>query len=240
MRVRALTAAVLLLGLAAMPAGAASKRALRAFKSCPQLLSYARAHGKTAVGTGWVPTPFTVGAEQPSRVPKSSGNTKGGPVTPTTSEDQAGAPQASGGEGTSTDFSTTNVQEQGVDEPDIVKTDGQTIFAVVNGTLHAIDARGAEPKLLDTLALDEGYGHELLLHGDRLLVVQNAWLQDDAQTQQQGGGSGTGSSGSAGSSTGTAGPGNTTSEASPPDQGVSSEPSIFPAQWDPKLGIHVT
>src|SRR3954469_20053553 len=219
MRARTLTAAVLLLGLAAMPAGAASKRALRSFKSCPQLLSYARTHGKTAVGTGWVPTPFTVGAQQPSRVPKSSGTSKGGPSTTTTAEDQAGAPQASGGEGTSTDFSTTNVQEQGVDEPDIVKTDGTTIFAVVNGVLHSIDARGAEPKLLDTLQLDEGYGHELLLHGDRLLVVQNAWL-DESQQQD---GSGSGRSGSRSSGTGYSGGGSTTTGG--PDQGVSS-PSI--------------
>src|SRR4051794_6437712 len=125
MRARALTVAVLLLALAAMPAGAASRHALRAFASCPQLLSYARTHGTTAVGTGWVPAPFSVGAQPPSRVPKSSSN--GGPVTPTPAEDQTGAPQASGGEATGTDFSTTNVQEQGVDEPDVVKTDGTTI-----------------------------------------------------------------------------------------------------------------
>src|SRR4051794_16726528 len=124
MRVRALTVAVLLLGLAAMPAGAASKRALRAFSSCPQLLSYARAHGKAAVGTGWVPTPFTAAGPTPSRVPKNSG-AKGTPQPPTA---EGSAPQSSedaaGGPGTGTDFSTTNVQEQGVDEPDIVKTDG--------------------------------------------------------------------------------------------------------------------
>src|SRR4051794_12456497 len=219
MRARTLTAAVLLLGLAAMPAGAASKRALRAFSSCPQLLSYARAHGKAAVGTGWVPTPFSAQSAPPSRVPKSSGDAK--TPQPTTAE---GAPQASGdaagGAGTGADFSTTNVQEQGVDEPDIVKTNGNVIFAVVNGWLHAVDARGAEPKLLDTLELDPGYGHELLLHGDRLLVVQNAWLQDESS----GGTTGSAGSGSSGGGTVTSPRQNSTVEASPPDQGVSSPP----------------
>ena len=63
---------------------------------------------------------------------------------------------------------TTNVQEQGVDEPDVVKTAGGRIFAVAGGQLHAIDAAG--PRLLGSLPLD-GYAHELLLHGKRLLVM---------------------------------------------------------------------
>ena len=42
------------------------------------------------------------------------------------------------------DFSGTNVQEEGVDEPDIVKTDGNTLFAVANGKLRAVDVGGCE------------------------------------------------------------------------------------------------
>jgi hypothetical protein len=49
-----------------------------------------------------------------------------------------------------------------------VKAAGGRIFAVAGGQLHAIDA-GA-PRLLDSLRL-EGYAHELLLHGTRLLVI---------------------------------------------------------------------
>ena len=37
------------------------------------------------------------------------------------------------------DFSGTNVQELGVDEPDIVKTDGRRIFAVTDRTLRVVD-----------------------------------------------------------------------------------------------------
>ena len=36
-------------------------------------------------------------------------------------------------------YSTTNVQEEGVDEPDVVKTDGATIFTVVGQ--HAVRGR---------------------------------------------------------------------------------------------------
>src|SRR6476620_37421 len=46
------------------------------------------------------------------------------------------------------DFSATNVQEAGVDEPDIVKSDGSRIFAIAGSKLYAVDARAGKPRLL--------------------------------------------------------------------------------------------
>jgi hypothetical protein len=69
------------------------------------------------------------------------------------------------------DYSGTNVQEAGVDEPDLVKTDGETLFAVANGRLSSVDVSERRPRLLDTLKLDSGWSHELLLRGNRLLVL---------------------------------------------------------------------
>ena len=116
---------------------------LSAFGTCGQLLSYAKANASRFVG------PYGLG----------------GPVgiAETT---RAAAPAQQG-----VDFSGTNVQEEGVDEPDMVKTDGNTLFAVANGRLNAVDVGAAKPRLLDTLALDPGMSHELLLRGDRLLVL---------------------------------------------------------------------
>ncbi len=68
--------------------------------------------------------------------------------------------------------STTNVQVQGVDEPDIVKSGGGIIYAVSGGALRVVDARGATPQLLESLPL-EGFRHELLLAGSKLLVISN-------------------------------------------------------------------
>src|SRR5438477_531931 len=51
------------------------------------------------------------------------------------------------------DYSGTNVQETGVDEPDLVKTDGNTLFTIDGNQLESVDVRGAAPKLLDTLKL---------------------------------------------------------------------------------------
>jgi uncharacterized secreted protein with C-terminal beta-propeller domain len=69
------------------------------------------------------------------------------------------------------DYSGTNVQETGVDEPDIVKTNGVTLFAVENGQLESVAVGGGRPKLLDTLKLGTGWSSELLLSGKHLLVL---------------------------------------------------------------------
>ena len=87
------------------------------------------------------------------------------------------APQAAAPEGAAKatpSFSSTNVQEVGVDEPDIVKTDGRRVFAVADGTLYAIDVTGAAPRLVGSLALD-GYAQQLLIRGDRLLVMTSSY-----------------------------------------------------------------
>jgi uncharacterized secreted protein with C-terminal beta-propeller domain len=66
--------------------------------------------------------------------------------------------------------SGTNVQEVGVDEADIVKTAGSRIFAVAGTRLYAVHADG--PRLIGSLELP-GYGHELLLRGNRMLVISH-------------------------------------------------------------------
>lgn len=71
------------------------------------------------------------------------------------------------------DFSGTNVQVIGVDEPDIVKTDGRRIITVSGGTLTVVDITGAEPAVTGRVLLGERWGGELLLHGDRALVLNN-------------------------------------------------------------------
>ena len=161
MRRLALAAALAILAAAALgsatradtAATAATKPRLTAFGSCGQLLGYAKAQASRFVG------PYGLG------VPGS-----GGIVTADT---RAAAPVQG------VDFSGTNVQEEGVDEPDLVKTDGRTLFVAAQGRLNAVDVSGARPRLLDTLRLGGGWSHELLLHGDRLLVLSRGgfWIE---------------------------------------------------------------
>jgi hypothetical protein len=170
MRVRALTLLGLLALLAAAPAHARS--GLRPFPSCAALLDYTQAHGTQAVGTGWVPPPVSFAGPVATSVPAKNGTVAPQAASPGAAEDTT----AGGSAGT--DFSTTNDQEAGVDEPDLVKTDGKTLFAVVNGWLHAVDVSSDTPALLDRIQLDPGYNHQLFLRGNRLLVLQNAWVPD--------------------------------------------------------------
>src|SRR5918999_1037484 len=165
MLVRAVVAAVLAVAVAAPvamadgSAGAAQKpRAakvrLKAFGSCTGLVRYARRHAlRTARSMVWL---------------EGGGRRNDGPLPPP--QTGAGEDRVSGG-AEEEDFSRTNVQEAGVDEPDIVKTDGTRLFVLARGVLHAVDARAAVPRRLGSLDIGGDYGHELLLRGDRALVI---------------------------------------------------------------------
>ena len=67
------------------------------------------------------------------------------------------------------DFSGTNVQEVGVDEADIVKTDGRRIFTLSSGQLVVVDA--ASRRTAGSVAVAEGWGRELFIDGDGLLLI---------------------------------------------------------------------
>jgi len=78
------------------------------------------------------------------------------------------------------DFSGTNVQEAGIDEPDRVKTDGRLLVTNVDGRLRVVDVNGP-PRLVGTLDLpgqasstSDG-GGDLLLVGDRALVLGHSF-----------------------------------------------------------------
>ncbi len=67
------------------------------------------------------------------------------------------------------DATGTNVQEAGVDEPDLAKTDGRYVVGLVDDRLYVADTAGT-PRVLGTVTL-AARGAELLLAGNRALVV---------------------------------------------------------------------
>jgi Beta propeller domain len=130
---------------------------LKSFGSCAALVRYGRANVRR--GPGAMPPPPSPPVVMPlNRV---------APDAPQALTEAPAPPAAPGAE---EGASGTNVQEAGVDEPDIVKTAASRIFAVAAGRLHAVHPDG--PRLLGSLEL-EGYGHELLLRGDRLLAISH-------------------------------------------------------------------
>jgi len=77
--------------------------------------------------------------------------------------------------GNSTDLGTnseTNTQEVGVDEADIVETDGHYVYTFSNGKLVIVDVSDPEdPQLVSYTAFDDRY-EEMYLQGDRITLIQ--------------------------------------------------------------------
>ena len=70
--------------------------------------------------------------------------------------------------------SGTNVQEVGVDEPDVAKTDGELVVRVDGAQLVVTDVRDDVPRELGRLELPrEMHSPEVLLTGERVLVLQS-------------------------------------------------------------------
>lgn len=91
---------------------------------------------------------------------------RGGPqmlrAAPATAESSSAAAASA-----SPQFSTTNIQEEGVDEPDIAKTDGRRLVVVSYGKAWFLDVTRGGARLLGSLNLEGGIG--LFLAGDRVV-----------------------------------------------------------------------
>ena len=86
-----------------------------------------------------------------------------------------------------TDYSETNVQVKGVDEADIVKTDGSYIYYVAGNQLNILKPDGAATRLISSTALSSedswwGYNSEMFLLGNRLMIITQSfntvWVND--------------------------------------------------------------
>lgn len=90
---------------------------------------------------------------------------------PNAARDTAGAKTAPG---ESTGYSGTNTHEAGVDEPDIVKTDGKRIITVRGGVLRVVDAATRAQTARVPVATDPNDAYdlgEMLISGDKVLLI---------------------------------------------------------------------
>ncbi|MBO5870021.1 MAG: beta-propeller domain-containing protein, partial [Clostridia bacterium] len=80
------------------------------------------------------------------------------------------------------DFSDTNNQVSGVQEADIVKTDGKYIYYVTSETkkLFISEINNSEMKQLSSLTIDTGYIHEMLLINDTLCLISDGISKSSA------------------------------------------------------------
>ncbi|NIR87799.1 hypothetical protein GWO13_09700 [Candidatus Bathyarchaeota archaeon] len=71
------------------------------------------------------------------------------------------------------DYSTTNIQVEGVDEADVVKTDGEYIYVVSNESVFIVKAYPAEEaEVISEIDLN-GTFRGLFINGDRLVVFKD-------------------------------------------------------------------
>ena len=85
------------------------------------------------------------------------------------------------------DYSETNVQVKGVDEADIVKTDGIYIYYIAGNQLNILKPDGAATRLISSTSLSGddswwGYNSEMFLLGNRLMIITQSfntvWVND--------------------------------------------------------------
>jgi hypothetical protein len=145
------------------PPGPSPTLRLAAYDNCADLLTGLRRATAAHVG------PYGLAGE-PIMRPLRGGRVPGDTGIVPQGDAKAAAPDQA-------PYSATNVQEPGVDEPDLVKTDGRRIVTVARGRLRVVDA--ASRKVTGTLDLTDGRGPasaDLLLRGDRVLVVMRSPL----------------------------------------------------------------
>ena len=73
------------------------------------------------------------------------------------------------------DFSATNIQAEGVDEPDIVKNDGKYIYTVSDSKIIIIDAFPAETmNIISEINLNKSI-QKIFVNNDKLVVFGSSW-----------------------------------------------------------------
>lgn len=91
--------------------------------------------------------------------------------------DELGSSESKSSNGGSVDYSKTNVQVEGVDEPDIVKTDGTYIYVLANQNLYILKAYSPDDaELLSKISIkDDVYVSELFVNDNFLIVFGSSY-----------------------------------------------------------------
>ncbi|HEY3241609.1 MAG TPA: beta-propeller domain-containing protein, partial [Acidimicrobiia bacterium] len=154
--------------------------ALRPFDACGDLLDHVRTEAAAHSAQGQLAVPGW--GMRGDNVLALEGRVAAAPVPSAPATDAAGESTA---KAAAPGVSGTNIQEAGVDEPDVVKTDGRRIVTVAGGRLQVLVVEDGKHRLAGALPLPGSSGdtpypgnsgdHDLLLAGDRVLVRSSRW-----------------------------------------------------------------
>lgn len=151
----------------------ASEGSLEQFRTCDDVVRVARDRMREATNTGGGRSfPWANGG-----VPAATSR-----LDMAESQLQAGAPKTLHTEATDQEYSGTNVQVAGIDEPDLVKTDGTRIVAIASRRVHTLVMRDGNPELVGSVALPDGLAPaEMLILGDRVLLISTGAVSPAAE-----------------------------------------------------------
>jgi inhibitor of cysteine peptidase len=93
---------------------------------------------------------------------------------------QTGAGEAAG------EYSTTNIQVEGVDEADIVKNDGRYIYTVAGDKVVIVDAFPAESAHIVAEIDTNSMVSEIFINGNKLVVMGIGYLQETVDESEAG------------------------------------------------------
>ena len=168
-KISLIVVAVFVLMLAAVIAGGCINSSVTApsgdikkFSSADEIRDYIKNNTQLMQGEnyrtdgGWVPAPVPVMAAQESSAKGVS---------------SSGILPSAGGLG-SPDYSQTNVQVAGVDEPDFVKNDARYIYVISGSTLTIVDAYPATSASVLSKTELEDTPREIFINGDRLVLLK--------------------------------------------------------------------
>ena len=127
------------------------------FDACAEFLDYVIGHAVDLVGPYGLP-----GSEGPIWFDGMRAMTD---TTAAAEESAAGADS----------FSGTNVQVEGVDEPDLAKSDGERIVLISEGELIVVDVTGDAPTVTGRLQTKDFSIQNLFLSGDKVLLFGSVW-----------------------------------------------------------------
>jgi len=161
--------------------------ALQSVESCDELLDRIKTEALERVGPfGLSPGgyfsirgDFALEEEAMTEAATDGGDT----AAPRAMDDVASSESTAGSESS---FSGTNNQERGVDEGDLVKTDGDRLVVVAQDQLQIIDVTGDTPRLDQSIQLPQDvYGGELFLKGNTVLLMTTGWTNEPFTTNAE-------------------------------------------------------
>lgn len=141
-----------------VPRATAGDAALLAFDSPEEFKEFMRKHASPNLHSFEARAHFS--PLLPAAAPEVGVRSAVGQAISNPTSNMEAATDLAGGGSDDAGFSTTNVQEKGVDEPDLIKTDGKVIVALASGRLWVVDVSGAAQVMKGSIAfpLPQGVG----------------------------------------------------------------------------------